>query len=101
MRPVFHKSTHYWDTNKLLRSIAGPVDRLSEFQPVYSEALDTIVRFLRILFDYNICCFLGGSFVCHTAGIATTYSSAVLYVALDMHQSLNRVLFQRRFSSNV
>jgi len=99
MRPegrVFQGTTHYSDTNTFLRTFAGHVDRLNEFAPNRCEALDLMVQFLRILFNYNVCCFLGGGFVCHVAGAIPTYTSVVLYIATNYEDSFQRILFQRQ-----
>jgi hypothetical protein len=72
--------THY-DTNRLLRTCAGHVDRHVEFRPTSVPGRLIMEAFLHLLFRHHTCCFLTGSFVNYVAGNFMSYGAALLFIA--------------------
>lgn len=94
----FEATTVYYDTYRALRATPAHVATFAEFRPLPSRARDVMIRFLRVLFGYNVCCFLGGSVVNYVAGSIPAFTGAVLYIAMDVQVPLQRFLLQRELT---
>src|SRR5215469_4843409 len=93
---IFEATTSYYDNYSLLLHRGfGHIDCLAQFQPLPSRERNVMAGFLRVLFGYNICCFLAGSVINYIAGSIKDYSGATLYLAIDSHKPIQRALLQQ------
>jgi hypothetical protein len=91
---AFDCSRTYYDTNRLLRTCAGHVDRYVEFTPTNVPGRHVMEGFLHLLFLHHTCCFLSGSFVNYVAGNFMSYGAAVLFIA-KADTRIQNLLLQR------
>jgi hypothetical protein len=94
---AFDFSRTYYETNRLLRTCVGHVDRYVEARPLAVPSRAILEGFQHLLFRHLTCCFLTGSFVNYVVGDFTSYGTALLFVAkADSH--IQNFLFQRSVS---
>jgi hypothetical protein len=91
---AFDCSRTYYNTNRLLRTCAGHVDRYVEFRPTSVPGRLVMETFLHLLFRHHTCCFLTGSLVNYVAGNFKSSGAALLFIAKADTQIQN-LLFQR------
>ena len=90
---AFNGSTYHFYINRRLGLCAGNTSCFTTFRPVRFPSED-IYRFLNLLFRFNICCFMCGTFAQCTAGVFDDFEGAILFVALTDNPLL-RLIFQR------
>ena len=65
---TFDGSTHFLDTYRRLRSIAGNASWFTGYRPILFPGKEYIQLLLLELFKHHICCYLTGTFVSFTTG---------------------------------
>jgi hypothetical protein len=79
----FNGSTAFLDNFRRVRAIVSYNSWLSGFHPVRFPYRTHLSRLLLVLFNHQVCCFLSGLFILHTAGILNSYTSAFLFIAMS------------------
>jgi hypothetical protein len=87
---AFDGSRFYFETQKRLAMCAGNTSCFTTFRTERFPHED-IYKFLQLMNNLSICCFIGLTFVHHTAGIFKDYEVAMLFVALTENQLLKTV----------
>jgi hypothetical protein len=85
-----------FEINRRLATCAGATRSFTTFRPVRFPFEDIVFRFLSLLYDLCICCFMCGTFVNYVAGVYNSYQGATLFVALtDETNFILQTVFQR------
>jgi hypothetical protein len=90
---IFDDANYYHVTNDSLRPVLVTGYSFSEFSPVNFTGLSFMVALLKVFFDANICCHVGGDFPTYLAGVQTFFEGVTMFIALKDNPLL-KLIFQ-------
>jgi len=90
----FPGSTFYVDTYNTFSTIAGNASSFTEFVPVHFPNIRTFHKLLFLFYWHGLCCFMTGSFVSYLAGFLTFFRAFSIYMVLEVHHPIVRLIFQ-------
>ena len=90
----FPGSTSYVDKHTNLLSVAGTAFWFTEFVPIHFRTMRSFHKLLFHFYRHGLCCFITGSFVLYVEGFLTFFRGVTIYMVLDDHHPIERLIFK-------